>query len=158
MTSLLATKLYIPPSRTSVVLRPQLTERLNAGLHRKLTLIAAPAGFGKTTLISTWLAACERPVAWVSLDEGESDFTRFLTYLVAALQTIAPTIGARVLGVLQSSQPPPSEAILTALGRFPAGHIRTFGDHHVAAAAPDRASGGDADGVRPDLARLCALV
>ena len=127
MTPLLATKLYIPPLRTSVVLRPQLIEQLNAGLHRKLTLIAAPAGFGKTTLVSTWVAACERPVAWLSLDEGESDLTRFLAYLVAALQTIVPTIGAGVLGVLQSAQPPPSAAILTAL----LNEISTMPDHFV---------------------------
>jgi len=56
-----------------VVLRPRLLERLNAGLHRKLPLIAAPAGFGKTTLVSEWVAACQRPVAWLSLDEGEND-------------------------------------------------------------------------------------
>jgi LuxR family transcriptional regulator, maltose regulon positive regulatory protein len=134
VTSLLATKLYIPPSRTNAVLRPQLTERLNAGLHRKLTLIAAPAGFGKTTLVSTWLALCERPVAWLSLDEGERDLTRFLTYLIAAVQTIAPTIGAGVLGVLQSAQPPPSEAILTALvndmAAIPDAFVLALDDYH----------------------------
>ena len=74
------------------MLRPRLIERLNESLHRTpgVTLISAPAGFGKTTLISEWVAGCERPVAWLSLDEGDSDLTRFLTYLVAALQTIAP--------------------------------------------------------------------
>ena len=97
-TPILATKLYIPPPRPNVVLRPRLIERLNEGLHRKLTLISAPAGFGKTTLVSEWVAGCERPVAWLSLDEGDSDPTRFLTYLVAALQTIAPKIGAGRVG------------------------------------------------------------
>ena len=107
-TPILATKLYIPPPRPKVVLRPRLIERLNEGLSagRKLTLISAPAGFGKTTLVSEWVAGCERPVAWLSLDEGDNDPTRFLTYLVAALQTIAANIGAGVLGVLQSPQPP----------------------------------------------------
>src|SRR6185295_14787094 len=100
-TPLLATKLYIPPPRPNVVLRPRLSERLNQGLHRKLTLISAPAGFGKTTLASTWVAGCGRPVAWLSLDEGDSDPTRFLTYLVAALRTIASNLGAEVFGVLQ---------------------------------------------------------
>src|SRR5712692_7120014 len=114
-TPILATKLYIPPPRPKVVLRPRLIERLNEGLHRKLTLISAPAGFGKTTLVSEWVAGCERPVAWLSLDEGDNDPTRFLVYLVAALQTIAANIGAGVLGVLQSPQPPPTESILTAL-------------------------------------------
>src|SRR5256714_12462022 len=100
-TPLLATKLYIPPLRPNVVLRPRLIERLNEGLHRKLTLISAPAGFGKTTLVSAWVAICERPTAWLSLDDGENDPTRFLAYLIAALQTLAPSIGAGVLGVLQ---------------------------------------------------------
>jgi LuxR family maltose regulon positive regulatory protein len=98
-----------------VVRRPRLIEQLNEGLHRKLTLIAAPAGFGKTTLISAWVATVERPTAWLSLSEGENDPTRFLTYLVAALQTITARIGEGVLSALQSSQPPPLEVVLTAL-------------------------------------------
>ena len=100
MTPILATKLYIPRLRPNVVSRPRLLELLNEGLHRKLTLIAAPAGFGKTTLVSEWVEGIERPTAWLSLDEGDNDPTRFLTYLVAALQTIAPTLGEEVLGVL----------------------------------------------------------
>jgi LuxR family maltose regulon positive regulatory protein len=150
-TPLLATKLYIPPPRPNVVLRPRLIARLNAGLHRKLTLIAAPAGFGKTTLVSSWIydlrfaiddlvstsinkdkivnpkSKIQNRVAWLSLDEGDNDPTRFLVYLVAALQTIAPTIGAGVLGVLQSPQPPPTEAMLTAL----LNEITTLPDHVV---------------------------
>src|ERR1700693_617026 len=110
-TPILATKLYIPPLRPNVVSRPRLIERLNEGLHRKLTLISAPAGFGKTTLVSEWVEGIERPVAWLSLDEGENDPTRFLTYLVAALQTIAATIGEGVVGVLHSPQPPPTEGV-----------------------------------------------
>src|SRR5512136_2605255 len=107
-TSILATKLYIPPPRPRTVLRSRLVERLNEGLQYTsgVTLISASAGFGKTTLVSEWLASCKRPVAWLSLDEGDSDPTRFLTYLVAALQTIAADIGAGVLGVLQSHLPP----------------------------------------------------
>src|SRR5450631_2857259 len=100
-TPILATKLYIPPLRPNVVLRSRLIERLNEGLHRNLTLIAAPAGFGKTTLVSEWVAFIERPTAWLSLDEGENDPTRFLTYLVAAVQTIVPTVGEEVLRALQ---------------------------------------------------------
>src|SRR5437588_8561983 len=98
---ILATKLYIPRLRPNVVSRPRLLERLNEGLHRKLTLISAPAGFGKTTLVSEWVAGIERPTAWLSLDEGENDPARFLSYLVAALQTIAPDIGAGMLSMLQ---------------------------------------------------------
>src|SRR5437762_527715 len=114
-TPILATKLYITPPRPKVVPRPRLIERLNEGLHRKLTLISAPAGFGKTTLLSEWVSGCERPVAWLSLDEGDNEPTRFLTYLVAALQTIAVNIGKGVSGVLQSPQSPPTESILTGL-------------------------------------------
>jgi LuxR family maltose regulon positive regulatory protein len=114
-TPILITKLYIPLSQPKVVLRPRLIERLNEGLHRKLILISAPTGFGKTTLLRQWLAGCERPAAWLSLDEGDNEPTRFLAYLVAALRTIAPNIGESVLGVLQSPQPSPTESILTAL-------------------------------------------
>jgi len=102
-----------PPPQPRVVLR--LIEQLNEGVHRKVTLISAPAGFGKTTLLSEWVAGCGRPAAWLSLDEGDNDPTRLLAYRVAALQTIAPNIGESALGVLQSPQPPPTESILTAL-------------------------------------------
>src|SRR6202162_5239114 len=98
---LLATKLYLPRLRPNVVSRPRLLERLNEGLHRKLTLIAAPAGFGKTTLVNEWVEGIQRPTAWLSLDKGDNDPARFLAYLVAALQTISATIGEGVLGVLQ---------------------------------------------------------
>src|SRR5216684_6619025 len=126
-TPILATKLYLPRIRPNVVSRPRLLERLNEGLHRKLILISAPAGFGKTTLVSEWVAGCERPTAWLSLDEGDNDPTRFLTYLVAALQTIAATIGEGVSGVLHSPQPPPTESILTAL----LNDITTISGHFV---------------------------
>jgi LuxR family transcriptional regulator, maltose regulon positive regulatory protein len=119
---ILATKLYIPPPRPKIVPRPRLIERLNEGLvmGRKLTLISASAGFGKTTLVSEWIAGSGRPVAWLSLEEEDNDPTRFLTYLIAALQTLPlkngeSNIGARALAVLQSSQPPSTESILTTL-------------------------------------------
>lgn len=132
---ILATKLHIPPPRPKVVLRPRLTERLNEGLHRKLTLISAPAGFGKTTLIGEWLAAGERSVAWLSLDEGDNDPIRFLTYFIAALQTITPTIGEGVLEALQSSQSPPIEPILTVLlneiTTVPRDLVLVLDDYHV---------------------------
>ncbi|MCC6604490.1 MAG: tetratricopeptide repeat protein [Anaerolineae bacterium] len=112
---LLQTKLYVPRLRPSLVPRPHLIAKLNQGLHRKLTLISAPAGFGKTTLVSEWIASGERPFAWLSLDEGDSDPTRFLLYLVAALQTVAPGLGKAVQTALQSPQLPPTQAILTPL-------------------------------------------
>ena len=119
---ILTTKLYIPPPRPNAVRRPRLIERLNAGLHHKLTLISASAGFGKTTLLSEWVAACEQPVAWLSLDEEHNDPTRFLVYLVSALQTLTlskiegePQLGEGVLSALKSPQPPPLDSILTTL-------------------------------------------
>ena len=117
MEQLLSTKLYIPRSRPKLVHRSRLIERLNDGLHQTLsvTLISAPAGFGKTTLVSEWVATCGQPAAWFSLGAGDNDPARFLAYLVAALQTIAPNIGEGVLGALQSPQPPSTESILTSL-------------------------------------------
>src|SRR5215207_3388593 len=105
---ILATKLYIPSQRPKAVLRHHLIARLNEALDHEsgLSLISAPAGFGKTTLVSEWVTTSGRPTAWLSLDEGDNDPTRFLAYLVAALQTPMPNIGAAVLRMLQSPQPP----------------------------------------------------
>jgi LuxR family maltose regulon positive regulatory protein len=139
-TPILATKLYKPRPRPKVVQRPHLIERLNEGLHRKLTLIAAPAGFGKTTLVSAWVAVCDRQVAWLSLDKGDRDPARFLTYLVAALRTIAPNVGEGMLSVLQSPQPPPTETVLTALlneiTNIPHNFALVLDDYHVIDAKP----------------------
>jgi len=85
---ILKTKLYAPPGQPELVRRPRLLDRLNAGLKRKLTLVCAPAGFGKTTLVSAWIQRVGRPVAWLSVDEGDNDPARFWAYLLAALQTV----------------------------------------------------------------------
>ena len=143
-TPVLVTKLYIPPPRPTVVPRPRLIARLHEGLHRKMTLISAPAGFGKTTLVGAWVAGIERPVAWLSLDEGDNDPARFLAYLVAALRTIAATIGEGVLGALQSPQPPPTDVMLTALlnelTTIPDRSVLVLDDYHLIDAEPvDRA-------------------
>jgi LuxR family transcriptional regulator, maltose regulon positive regulatory protein len=145
-TTILNTKLYIPPPPPKGILRPRLIERLTEGLHHKLTLISAPAGFGKTTLVSEWIAGrsrqCEPEVctAWLSLDEGDSDPARFLTYLVAALRTVVPNIGDRVLDALQSSQPLPIEPILTALlneiTTVPGFFVLVLDDYHLIDAQP----------------------
>lgn len=142
LTPVLATKLFIPSPRPGIVSRPRLVERLNEGLvaGRKLALISAPAGFGKTTLVSEWVAGCGLPVAWLSLDEGDNDSRRFLTYLIAALQTIAPEIGAGVLIALQSPQPPPSESILTTLlneiAAIPDNFVLVLDDYHLVDSQP----------------------
>jgi LuxR family transcriptional regulator, maltose regulon positive regulatory protein len=143
-TPILATKLFLPPPRPRVVPRPRLVERLNEGLHGKLTLVSAPAGFGKTTLVSEWLAGCERPAAWLSLDEGDSDPTRFLTYFVVALQSMVANIGEGVLRALQSPQPQPAqlatESLLTGLlneiATIPDDFILVLDDYHAVDAAP----------------------
>lgn len=124
---ILATKLYIPTPRNKFVLRQHLLERLNAGLHGKLTLVSAPAGFGKTTLVSEWTTQCERPTVWLSLDEGDNDPACFLAYLIATLQTIASPIGETVLGVLQSPQRPSMETMLTTL----LNEIATLSDNFI---------------------------
>ena len=138
--NVLATKLFVPSARANLVPRQRLFDHLQRGLQGKLTLISAPAGFGKTTLVSEWVAGCGRPAAWLSLDEGESDPARFLTYLVAALQTIAPTIGSGLVGVLQAPQPPPAEAILTALlndlSMLPHPFVLVLDDYHLIDARP----------------------
>lgn len=112
---LLLSKLYIPSRRQNIVSRPRLIEYLNDGLHRKLILISASAGFGKTTLISDWIAQCDLPVAWLSLEDGDDDLVRFITYLVAALHNIQAEFGAGLMAVLQSPQPPHIETLQTTL-------------------------------------------
>jgi LuxR family maltose regulon positive regulatory protein len=143
-TPIINTKLYVPPPRSGVILRPNLIERLNEGLsaNRKLTLISAPAGFGKTTMVSEWVAGCKRMVAWLSLDEGDNDPTGFLTYFIAALQTVAPKFGEGILGLLQSqpSQMPLTESILATLlneiANIPHNFVLVLDDYHVLDAKP----------------------
>jgi LuxR family maltose regulon positive regulatory protein len=134
---LLTTKLYMPPFRLESVSRPRLIARLDAGLGHKLTLISAPAGFGKTTLLVEWLSAKagrtlpphtedgagqegDAPLStprasWLSLDEEDNDPARFFTYLIAALERIQPGVGAEARGLLESLQPPPPRLMLTLL-------------------------------------------
>ena len=138
----LSTKLHIPPCRPNLVPRPQLIERLDERLStgRALTLISTPAGFGKTTLLSDWLRSGSESLpalrtAWLSLDAGDNDPARFMTYVVAALQTVEPWLGESDLVILQSSQPPPLEALLTSLLNEAAGLsdslILVLDDYHV---------------------------
>lgn len=112
---ILSTKLHIPNLRNNLVHRAELINQLNAGLYRKLTVISAPAGFGKTTLVSEWVANCGRPVAWLSLDESDSDAIRFLNYLVGTMQTVNEHIGQAVQDALKSTQHPDIDALLIPL-------------------------------------------
>ncbi|MCA9913594.1 MAG: LuxR family transcriptional regulator [Anaerolineae bacterium] len=134
-TQILATKLYTPALRPGSVPRARLIDRLNAGKHGKLTLISAPAGFGKTTLITAWLANNEHEAAWLSLEEGDNDVLRFLTYIVAALQTVELEIGVDIRNLLESPQRPPIDSLLTPLlnqlAMMPEDFILVLDDYHV---------------------------
>ncbi|MCP4541033.1 MAG: hypothetical protein GY832_28185 [Chloroflexi bacterium] len=142
-TTILQTKLYIPPVRPKFVSRPRLIEQLNGGLYRKLTLISAPAGFGKTTLLAGWVHGTDAPqrdVAWLSLDEGDADPARFFAYLIAALQRVDPVIGQAAQAMLQSPQPPPPDALVTALINdivtAPRPFVLILDDYHTISALP----------------------
>ncbi len=141
---LLTTKLYTPPVRTRerVVSRPRLIRRLNEGFRegahfsRKLTPLSAPAGFGKTTLLSEWIANCGCPVAWLSLDEGDDDPARFMNYLIAALRKVdrAVQIGQQALDALRSPGQP-MQTVLSLLtneiAAAPEPFILVLDDYHA---------------------------
>jgi LuxR family maltose regulon positive regulatory protein len=116
---LLTTKLYVPPLRQSRISRPRLLQRLDEGLGQgvRLTLVSGPAGFGKTTLVSEWLASLRTraQVAWLSLDENDNDLARFWSYVVAGLQTVHVDVGQVAQAMLHATPPAPIEAVLTAL-------------------------------------------
>jgi LuxR family maltose regulon positive regulatory protein len=114
---LLLSKLSVPSVRSALVSRPGLSERLEEGLGRKVTLVSAPAGFGKTTLLSAWIRDLSgaRPIAWLSLDSGDNDPARFWRYVVTAIDQLQPGSGDTALAQLGSPQPPPIEVILTTL-------------------------------------------
>jgi LuxR family maltose regulon positive regulatory protein len=134
---LLETKLHVPRWRRSLVARPRLSERLSRGAESALTLVSAPAGFGKTTLLAEWLAAAladGRSVAWLSLDQRDNDPALFWTYLVAALNTGAPAVGAGALALLQLPQPPGEAglvALLNDLDAIPDDVVLVLDDYHV---------------------------
>jgi len=143
MAPLLTTKLYVPSPHPNLVPRPHLIRRLDEGLDlgHRLTLISAPAGFGKTTLLSEWIHQGEMPVAWLSLDDSDNDPARFLAYLIAACRRIDETIrGKGALGALQSPQPPPIESILTTLINeilaVPGNFAIVLDDYHTITAQP----------------------
>ena len=140
MIELLRTKLFIPRPRENLVSRPRLVEWLNAGLDKKLTLIAAPAGFGKTTLLSEWIPQSPRCVTWLSLDDGDNDSTRFWTYFISSLQGLRPQLGESALALLQSLQTFPITSILTALindiSAFPDEFAIVLDDYHVIDSQP----------------------
>ena len=138
---ILATKLHMPRLRTHLVPRAHLVERLLQGAERALTLISAPAGFGKTTLLAQWLAQSGMPVAWLSLEPEDNDPTRFLSYLIAALQTLDAELGATALALLRTPQPLSPETVLAVLAnnleeRGEGNLALVLDDYHVITAEP----------------------
>ena len=138
-TAIRATKLYMPRRARNGVARPRLTKLLDEGRNGKLTLVSAPAGFGKTTVVADWVGSLDASsgpvVAWLSLDEADSDPGRFLAYLIAALRTAAPQLGAEALGLLESTPTPAVEPVLTSLLNELAGRqhplVLVLDDYHV---------------------------
>lgn len=141
-TPLLTTKLFIPIPRPEIVPRPRLIENLNSSLDCRLTLISAPAGFGKTTLLSAWIQQAKpgTRITWLSLDDGDNDLTRFLKYFVAALQNIDSNIGQGVLAALQSPGSVNIENVMSTLINeiieFPEKVVLVLDDYHVIEAPP----------------------
>jgi LuxR family maltose regulon positive regulatory protein len=136
-TTLLATKFFAPPRPAHDISRPFLTKRLDEGLSRKLTLVCAAAGFGKSTLISQWAQDCPYPSAWLSLDVDDRDPNRFLEYLVASLEVISQTVGSGLAALLRGSPPASTETVLTLLvnqlSKIPGKLVLVLDDYHLAA-------------------------
>lgn len=131
----LATKLYLPPVRLTLVDRPQLLEKLNEGLKGKLTIVSAPAGFGKTSLVTAWRQQSEMPLAWYSLFEEDNEPTFFADYLIGALQTINEQLGKESEELLQNSPAPPLKIVLNSLineiCEYENEFVLAFDDYHV---------------------------
>src|SRR5215470_988763 len=135
---ILVTKLAMPRVRSDLVARTRLTNQLSLGVQRPLTLIAAPAGFGKTTLLSTWLEQASLRSAWLSLEHDDDDLTRFWSYVFAAVSHIHPGSDSSALALLQGSAPqqlPPIETVLTVwincLAALPHEMAFILDDYHV---------------------------
>ena len=115
---LLATKFFVPSSPHVLVSRPRLSTLLDEGLQRSLTVVSAPAGFGKTTLLSAWVQTLPKEatrVAWVSLDEQDNDLVRFWMYVFTALDRLQPGMCSEFVAYLRTQQAPSMQYLLTAL-------------------------------------------
>jgi LuxR family transcriptional regulator, maltose regulon positive regulatory protein len=131
---LLTTKLHVPRRRRGLVSRPRLSALLDRGSEAALTLVSAPAGFGKTTLLTEWLAAERRPTAWLALDQRDNDPVVFWTYVLSALQTTAHGVGAAALALLQSSHTSMDEVLTTLVNELDAmtdDLVLVLDDYHV---------------------------
>src|ERR671913_929900 len=138
--ALLATKLYVPRPRPEFLSRVRLLERLAEAVARELTLVCTPAGFGKTTLLGEWARNSTRPVAWLSLDEGDNDPARFWRYVAAALDQVRPGTGARVGALLRGPEPSALEAVVTGVINELAAQsgeiLLVLDDYHLIQATP----------------------
>lgn len=112
---MLLTKLHIPPAGNNTVHRSELFEKLNTGLSRKLILISAPAGFGKTTVVSDWIEQNKIPTAWFSIDKADNDPVEFLNYIIAGIKSIHSTFGQTATGLLNSPSKPSIQSIVSLL-------------------------------------------
>ena len=143
---LLATKLYLPHPQPGFVPRPRLLDTLDEALVRGLILVCAPAGFGKTALLADWIRRGGRPVAWLSLDAGDSDPARFWRHVVAALDRARHGIAERVTALLGPPAPPSFEGLVTALINELAAQpadgevLLVLDDYHLIDSAPVHAS------------------
>ncbi len=135
MEQLLTTKLYIPQLSVDLVPRPHLYERLDEGLTRKLTLVSAPTGFGKSTLVTGWLSERDQPAAWLSLDQGDNDPVRFWTYLIAAIQTIHQEMGVEARQIVSAPQlrstEPVAISLINDISQLAHDLIVVLDDYHV---------------------------
>src|SRR4029078_11220846 len=131
----LTTKLYLPPARQTLVERPVLLDELSEGLRGRLTLVSAPAGFGKNLLVPAVHKQCETPLAWVSLDEEDNEPLRFLDYLIGALQMVDKDLGDESVELLRRSSAPPLKVVLTSLlneiNAYDKEFVMAFDDYHV---------------------------
>ncbi|MCK4791594.1 MAG: response regulator, partial [Desulfobacteraceae bacterium] len=109
---ILRTKLHRPPVTADIIPRARLVKQLEEGRTRAMTLISAPAGYGKTILASQWLEACQYPSAWVSLDQSDDDLHEFLTYFMAAVQSAFPTLILQTQSLLQAADMPPVKVLV----------------------------------------------
>ena len=133
--NLLSTKLFIPEPRQDYIIRPKLLDLLDGALSSKLILVAAPPGYGKTTLLSIWIKERSIPTAWLSLDSGDNDQLLFTHYLISALQYISPDIGQASLTLLKSTQASSPTSILSALlndlTRLEGDIVLVLDDYHI---------------------------
>ena len=134
-TPIIQTKLYKPPIQTDFIPRPQLLEQLDGWQQRPLTLVSAPAGYGKSTLVSSWIESLDDPAAWLSLDENDNDLELFLTYFLACVQTSFPNAVDETLALIGSAELPPlrvlSNSLVNELDHLPQRFVLVLDDYHV---------------------------